>query len=59
MSQMIINLENILTNKDRELYLKDDIIKQQKKEIRKQKTLKILGFAGSVILPVITVLLTR
>lgn len=57
LEQMISNLEDVVTNKDKELELKDDIIKQQKKEIRKQKTLKILGFAGSVVLPVITVLL--
>jgi hypothetical protein len=57
LEQMIINLENVVVNKDKELSLKDDIIKQQKKEIRRQKTLKILGFAGSVILPIITVLL--
>ncbi len=56
LEQMNTNLENIIKNKDNELGLKDDIIKQQKKEIRKQKTLKILGFAGSIILPIITVI---
>ena len=38
-------------------FVKDETIKQQKKEIRKQKFLKKLGFAGSVILPIVTVLL--
>ena len=57
LEEMNKNLEEVIKNKDQELILKDDIIKQQKREIRKQKTLKILGFAGSVILPVITVLL--
>jgi hypothetical protein len=57
LQQMVDNFESIITNKDAELKLNEDIIKQQKKEIRKQKTLKILGFAGSVILPVLTILL--
>jgi hypothetical protein len=57
LQQIIDNLENIVNNKDAELELSKDIIKQQKKEIRKQKALKILGFAGSVILPIITILL--
>lgn len=57
LEQMITNLEEIVKNKDEVIGLKDDIIKQQKKEIRKQKILKILGFTGSVVLPVITVLL--
>ena len=57
LQQMIDNFETIVTNKDSELLLKDDIIKQQKKEIRKQKVLKIVGFAGSIILPVITAIL--
>ena len=52
----IDNFQTILDNKNGEILLKDDIIKQQKKEIRKQKFLKILGFAGSVILPILTLL---
>lgn len=59
LQQMIDNFETIVANKDTELLLKDDIIKQQKKEIRKQKVLKIVGFAGSIILPVITILLLK
>ena len=55
-SVQISNFQSILDNKDRELSLKDDTIKQQKKEIRKQKFLKILGFTGSIILPIITLL---
>ena len=50
------NFESILANKDMEIKLKDETVKQQKKEIRKQKFLKIIGFAGSVILPIITLL---
>ena len=55
-SVQISNFQSILDNKDRELSLKDDTIKQQKKEIRKQKFLKFLGLTGSVILPIITLL---
>ena len=51
------NLNLVLSNKNSELTLKDDIIKQQKKEIRKQKILKTLGFIGSVVLPIVVVIL--
>ncbi len=57
LQQMVDNFEDIVANKDSELKINEDIIKQQKKEIRKQKRLKILGFAGSVILPIVTALL--
>jgi hypothetical protein len=57
LQQMVDNFEEIVANKDAELKINEDIIKQQKKEIRKQKRLKILGFAGSVILPIITAIL--
>ena len=43
--------------KDKEIAFKDDVIKKQKREIRKQKALKILGFSGVIILPVVTALL--
>ena len=52
----IDNFQTILDNKNAEILLKDETIKQQKKEIRKQKFLKILGFAGSVVLPILTLL---
>ena len=52
----IDNFQTILDNKNVEILLKDETIKQQKKEIRKQKFLKILGFAGSVVLPILTLL---
>lgn len=53
----IAALEGVIKNKDVEITFKDDVIKNQKKEIRKQKALKILGFSGSIILPVVTALL--
>ena len=48
--------QSILDNKNSELGLKDKTIKQQKKEIRKQKFLKIVGFTGSIILPILTLI---
>ena len=53
---MISNLEKVVANKDTALELKDDIIKQQKKEIRKQKFLKIVGFVGTVVVPIIVLI---
>jgi len=51
----IDNFQQILDNKNSELGMKEDTIKQQKKELRKQKILKFLGFGGSVILPIIAI----
>lgn len=53
---MLSNLELVIINKDTALGLKDDIIKQQKKEIRKQKFLKIVGFVGTVVVPIIVLI---
>ena len=53
---LIDNFEQILSNKDIELDVKTQIIKHQKKEIRKQKTLKIVGFIGSILLPILTLI---
>lgn len=53
---IIANLNQIIANKDEELALKDKTIKQQKKEIKKQKFYKVLGIAGSIILPILTLL---
>ena len=52
-------LETVIKNKNEEILLKDDIIKNQKKEIRKQKLLKIGGFSSAIILPVLLVLLIK
>ena len=52
----IDNFQTILDNKNEELLLKEETIKQQKKEIRKQKFLKIVGFAGSIVLPILTLI---
>ena len=52
----ISNFQTILDNKNEELKLKEITLKQQKKEIKKQKFLKIVGFCGSIILPILTLL---
>lgn len=49
--------EEIIGNKDTEISLLNDVIKQQKREIRKQKLLKIGGFSAAIILPVVTALI--
>ena len=36
--------------------MREDTIKQQKKEIRKQKLLKLVGFTTSIILPILTLI---
>lgn len=56
LEEMNKNLESLIANKEEEITLKDDIIKQQKKEIRKQKVLKIIGFAGAIVLPIVVLL---
>ena len=53
----INNFQKILDNNKQIIQYKDDTIKHQKKEIRKQKLQKILGFSGSVILPILTLLI--
>ena len=52
----INNFQKILDNNKQIIQYKDDTIKHQKKEIRKQKLQKILGFSGSVLLPILTLL---
>jgi len=48
------NLKTIIGNKESEIKILNDVIVKQKKEIRKQKTLKVVGFIGSVVLPIVT-----
>ena len=52
----INNFQKILDNNKQIIQYKDDTIKHQKKEIRKQKLQKILGFSGSIIFPILTLL---
>lgn len=51
---IIANLNEMLANKDKEIDLLNETIKKQKREIRKQKMLKIIGFTSAVVLPVVT-----
>jgi hypothetical protein len=51
------NLNQVLANKDTEIALLNETIKKQKKEIRKQKFLKVLGFTAAVVLPITTMIL--
>jgi hypothetical protein len=55
--QQIALLNRIIANKDTEVEILNNIISDQKKEIRKQKRLKIIGFSGSIILPIVVALL--
>ena len=50
------NFQTLLDNSNKVIAYKNDTIDQQKKEIRKQKFQKILGFSGSIILPILTLL---
>ena len=55
--QQIANLDKIIANKDNEVGILNNVIEDQKKEIRKQKRLKTLGFIGSVVLPILVLLI--
>ncbi len=55
-NQIIQNINSIIQNKDSEISLKNGIIKVQEKQIKKQKRLKVLGFVGSIALPILTLI---
>ena len=54
---VIDNQNNITTNKNEEIIILNDSIKSQKKEIRKQKTLKIIGFTAAVVFPIVVLII--
>tara|TARA_R110002012_G_scaffold281739_1_gene471070 strand:+ start:1233 stop:1571 length:339 start_codon:yes stop_codon:yes gene_type:complete len=56
LQSIVSNFEEILSNNKKEIELKDKTIKAQKKEIAKQKRLKLVGFIGSIVLPILTLL---
>lgn len=56
-AQQVINLEKMIANKDEEVAILNNTIEDQKKEIRKQKRLKTLGFVGAIVLPILVLLL--
>lgn len=56
--KQIYNLEKIVENKIKEILINEDIIADQKKEIRKQKILKIMAMVTTVVLPILTLVAT-
>jgi hypothetical protein len=56
---MVTKLEKVVVNKDTEINSLNSTIKQQTKEIFKQKTLKIFGFSAAIILPITAILLIK
>jgi len=56
LQSIVDNFEGILQNKDIEIDIKTQIIEHQNKEIKKQKTLKVVGFIGSILLPILTLI---
>lgn len=54
--KQIADLYDIIINKDKEIAIDETIIKKQKKEIRKQKILKVVFMITTVVLPVLTLL---
>ncbi len=57
--KIIDNMIIIDIDKDKEISLLNKIIKAQKKEIRKQKIYKIIGFTAAVALPIIVLIITH
>ena len=55
--EIIKNLNTIISNKIKEIEYKDLTIEDQKKEIKKQKNLKRVGFIGAVVLPILTLII--
>jgi hypothetical protein len=47
----IVALNNLITNKDEEILIKNTVIKKQKKEIRKQVAVKKIAISAAIILP--------
>lgn len=56
LNEMVVNLNAIIENKETETQILNETIKKQKKEIRKQKIIKIVALVGDVVLPVTTFL---
>lgn len=53
------NNQLIINNKDAEILLLNDTIKKQKREILKQKILKVIGFSAAIVLPITVLILTH
>ena len=57
LDMIISNDTSIIANKDTEINLHLDTIKDQKREIRKQKILKVIGWTAAVVLPITVIIL--
>ncbi len=53
---MLANLQKIINNNLIEVSGLNETIKKQKKEIRKQKILKVVGYITAVVLPITTII---
>lgn len=53
------NLNEVLTNKDKEIETLNGVIKKQKREIVKQKIQKIIGFSAAVALPILVLIFAK
>jgi len=53
--QIVNNMNKMLNNKDIEIGLLNETIKDQKKEIRKQKTLKFVSAGAAIVIPALTI----
>ena len=56
---MNTNLESMMTNRDRELEIANEVIEKQEKEIKRQKTKKVLGFIGAGALAITAILIAN
>lgn len=54
---VVTDLNDIISNKNKEIVLLNDVIKQQKKQLFKQRVLKVIGFSAAVILPILVIML--
>lgn len=59
LTEINTNLESILLNRDEELAITHKVIKEQEKEIKRQKTKKVLGFIGAGALAIATILIAN
>lgn len=55
--KIIDNLNTIISNNGEEIKILNDTIEKQKKEIKRQKFLKIIGFASAIVIPITMLIL--
>ena len=59
LSKIMMDDNTIIINKDKEIAKLNDVIKQQKKIIRKERFLKVIGFSAAVIVPILIIISTH